>query len=223
MKIISIAGTASNTGKTSVAEFLIRYLTSNFPIVNEAANCKVSALKITTRHKGKCIKGSCGVCDSIKYPFVIINDEGIINQTGKDTARLKSAGAAKVVWLLSFPETLKDGIKTVLESFGKDDIVIVEGNSFLKEHDVDLSILVTRPNHTSLKDSTKHIIEKIDFAIINKEDKTSDIQIKECKEWLQSVGCNAATVTMNPLSETQEHFMDTSISKKVTDVVNMDH
>ena len=126
MKLISVAGTSSNVGKTAVCESLLRYLSDPGNKNNTFVTGNVSALKITTRHQGFCSRGSCGVCDSIKYPFVIVEDDPTINQEGKDTARLKGAGARKVVWLLSFPETLADGVSAALDYFDTDETVVIE-------------------------------------------------------------------------------------------------
>jgi len=200
MKIISIAGTTSNIGKTTVAESIIHQLTVDSPEDMDSSSTNVSALKITTRHSGNCSKTSCGVCDSIKYPFVIIDDISIIDQPGKDTSRLKNAGAQKVIWLLSYPETLKDGIKAALEHFDNDATVIVEGNSFLIAHEADLSVLVVRPGRTGLKESAKLIIDKIDIALVNVERGAPPAQLNEIKQWLEELGSKADVIEFDPKS-----------------------
>ncbi len=196
MKLISVAGTSSNVGKTAVCESLIRYLSD--PDNKTCNKGNVSALKITTRHQGFCSKGSCGVCDSIKYPFVIVDDEATIDQEGKDTARFKSAGARKVVWLLSFPETLSDGVSAALDYFNTDETIVIEGNSILSVHDVDLAIMVTRPPQKDIKKSASKIFQKIDTVIINKDSTTSSQQIKDSQDWLKEIGLNSLLVEMNP-------------------------
>ena len=198
MKLISVAGTSSNVGKTAFCESLIRYLSDPGNTNNRFATNNVSALKITTRHKGFCSRGSCGVCDSIKYPFVIVEDESTINQEGKDTARLKSAGARKVVWLLSFPETLSDGVIEALNRFNANETVVIEGNSILSVHNVDLSIMVTRPPQKDLKKSASKIVQKIDTVIINTDNSTTSQQIEDSHDWLKEIGLNSPIVEMNP-------------------------
>ncbi|MGR3220029.1 MAG: hypothetical protein ACUZ8H_09475 [Candidatus Anammoxibacter sp.] len=202
MKLISVAGTCSNVGKTAVCEMLIRSLANhgkNGGMKDDSRiSGNISALKITTRHKGVCTKGSCGVCDSIKYPYVIKDDKAVILQKGKDTARLNQAGAGKVVWLLSFPETLKEGITASLNYFDEDDIVVIEGNGFLAVHDADIAVLVTRPLYTELKKSAKKILDKIDVLLINKEENTSDAQIGDAQDRLKEVGNKAPVFSINP-------------------------
>ncbi|MDO8141127.1 MAG: hypothetical protein Q6358_06470, partial [Candidatus Brocadiales bacterium] len=73
MKIISITGTASGVGKTTVAQFLLRHFGD------------LSALKITTKHEGKCPRHSgCDVCETMTLPYKITVDPLQIEQEGKD-------------------------------------------------------------------------------------------------------------------------------------------
>ena len=105
MKTIVVSGARSGIGKTYLAQKLLRNLEH------------WSALKVTVSRDSGCPhERSCGVCPEIKEPFYIIRDENIINQTGKDTARLKVAGAKEVIWLKAKPEGLKDGLEKALSN-----------------------------------------------------------------------------------------------------------
>lgn len=129
MKIITISGARSGVGKTYLAQELLRRLKG------------WSALKVTVnKEKGCPRKKSCGVCPEIREPFYIIKDESIINQAGKDTARLKNAGAKQVLWLKARPEGLKQGLDKVLLEFSDCNGVIIEGTSALKFIKPDLHI-----------------------------------------------------------------------------------
>ncbi len=58
-----------------------------------------SALKITIRHEGACPRHTeCDTCEGGYEPFKILTGDDVIRQKGKDTDRLFSAGARKVVW-----------------------------------------------------------------------------------------------------------------------------
>lgn len=129
MRIIVVSGSGSGVGKTYVAGQLLRYLED------------WSALKVTLSKPDGCPhKSSCGVCAKIQKPFYIIKDENIINQPGKDTARLKEAGAKEVIWLKAKPEGLKKGLHKALREFSDCEGVIVEGTSILKFIKPDLNI-----------------------------------------------------------------------------------
>lgn len=214
MKLISISGTSSNVGKTAVGEFLLRFFPTRLPEGNLILPENLSALKITTRHKGRCFKGSCGVCDSIRYPYVIKTEsDDIIAQEGKDTARLSYAGAKRVIWLLSYPEMLKEGVMAALSYFDDNDIIIVEGNSLLTVHKADIAILVTKPFHREIKRSALIIFDKIDIVLINKERGCSTIHIDNVKRWLKEMGCNAPAVEIDPYSSDTSLFYHPAICK----------
>lgn len=131
MKAIVISGEKSGVGKTFLAQRLLRSLEG------------WSALKVTVSKGSGCPNGrNCGVCGEIKKPFYIIKDKAIINQSGKDTARLKEAGAKEVIWLKAKPEGLKDGLKKAFSEFSGCKGIIIEGNSVLNFFKPDLNIHV---------------------------------------------------------------------------------
>jgi len=190
MRIISITGTASGVGKTTVARFLLRHLED------------FSALKITTKHEGSCPRHSdCDVCDTMKHPYTITTDPLHINQAGKDTALFKNAGAQKVVWLQTHSEHLRKGIEEALTHFNKNDSILIEGNSFLHAHDADVGILVATPRESKIKRSTRQIISKIDLAVINKyaDDQVDDVA--KARERLHMIGCYAPVFVISPLQK----------------------
>ncbi len=138
MRTIVISGEKSGIGKTYLAQRLLRCL-----------QCW-SALKVTVNKGGSCPNGkNCGICREIKKPFYIVKDKNIINQAGKDTARLKEAGAKEVIWLKARPEGLRKGLKKALSEFSACRGLIIEGTSILKFFKPDLNIHVnSKGNYT---------------------------------------------------------------------------
>lgn len=129
MKIIVVSGAKSGVGKTYIAEKLLNYLPG------------WSALKVTVSKDGGCPhERSCRICPEIKELFYIIKDEKTINQAGKDTARLKQAGAKEVIWLKAKPEGLKKGLSKAFLEFSDCNGVLIEGSSALKFIKPDLNI-----------------------------------------------------------------------------------
>jgi molybdopterin-guanine dinucleotide biosynthesis protein len=200
MRVISITGTASGVGKTTIAQFLLQHVED------------FSALKITTKHEGNCPRHSdCDVCETMTRPYTITVDPLQINQPGKDTSLFKNAGARKVVWLQTHAEYLKEGIDEALSYFDKNDSVIVEGNSFLHTHTADVNILVTTPRETKIKRSVKQIIQKIDLAVINKYADDDEAAVAKTRERLHHIGCYACVHTVcphQPDSISNEAFLD---------------
>lgn len=132
MKIITVSGAHSGIGKTTLIEFLL----------NQLRNW--SALKVTVIKNGPCPrKISCGVCEDQSTLFSIISKSQIINQKGKDTQRMKAAGAKKVLWLKARPLGLKDGLKKALKRLRDSDGVVIEGTSVLKYLKPDLGLFIT--------------------------------------------------------------------------------
>ncbi len=133
MKIITVSGVHSGVGKTTVAEFLLAHLEG------------WSALKVTVIKDGPCPrKKPCGVCDKQETPFTIISAPRIINQKGKDTRRMKAAGAKKVLWLKARSSGLERGLEKALGRFNGSEGIVIEGTSLLKYLKPDLGIFITR-------------------------------------------------------------------------------
>ncbi len=153
MKIITVSGSSSGAGKTTVAEFLLKKLKG------------WSALKVTLTHNGICpVNRDCGACGRLDSKFSIVSDKRTIEEEGKDTQRLKKAGAKQVFWLRAKPEGLKQGLKEVIAKFKGTKGINIEGTSILKYLKPDLAIFVKRDN-SLLKDSAKEILKKVDLVL----------------------------------------------------------
>lgn len=168
--VITVSGAHSGVGKTKVAEILLNRLKG------------WSALKITVIHReGQCpVHKDCHTCDELDSDFSIYSNKKIIEAKGKDTARLKEAGAKKVFWLKARPQTLGEGLKEVIPLFKKAKGLIIESNSALKHIKPDLAIFV-RNKHSVFpashlrkaagsrlwreKPSAREIINKIDLVV----------------------------------------------------------
>ena len=87
MKIITVSGSHSDIGKTTLVEHILRQLNG------------WSAMKVTVTRTVSCPRGAmtCNICRLQKEPFTLISDKKIINQKNKDTGRMKKAGAKKVL------------------------------------------------------------------------------------------------------------------------------
>lgn len=140
MKTIVISGEKSGIGKTYLAQQLLRCLQG------------WSALKVTVSKDGGCPNDkNCGICQGIKKPFYIVKDKDVINQAGKDTARLKVAGAKKVIWLKAKPEGLRMGLEKAFSQFRGCRGLIIEGTSVLKFFKPDLNIHVNSKGNYSIR------------------------------------------------------------------------
>lgn len=152
--VITVSGAHSGVGKTKAAEMLLKRLKG------------WSALKVTVSHRGRVCPTyrDCGACDELYSDFAIVSDRKTIEQEGKDTQRLRKAGAQKVLWLKAKPQGLATGIKSALSRFKKYQGVLIEGNSPLKYLRPDLAVFVKRKN-SIFKPSAKEIYKKVDLVI----------------------------------------------------------
>jgi len=158
MKTVCIAGAMSGVGKTTLAEKLL----SRF---HNWAAIKVTACVGGTRHR--CPRGKsteCGVCSSLKENYVIETRSEIIEEAGTDTARFKSAGAKRVLWIKARPRYIARAIHEALEVLNRYDGVVFEGNHVLKHFDPDLAVMI-RSKDNSFKRSARDILEKVDMFV----------------------------------------------------------
>ena len=245
MKIITVAGTASRVGKTTVASYILSSLSNrtfspkektekygrvlqhagstsretieNFP---ELFHYKRpwSALKITIRHEGSCPRHTgCDTCDDGYEPFKILTSDDIIREKGKDTDRLSTAGASKVVWLQSDSDVEKAGIEAALACFDKEHNLVIEGNSFLRVHDADVAVLVVSPSVEKIKRSAKILLNKIDFVVINVHKRHTSKEIEKCKEKMLALGYDVPFYVVNPYSE--EDYFNQAFIDRIQDIL----
>jgi len=154
MKTIVISGSHSSIGKTSVAEDILSSLNG------------WSGLKVTTvKEKSGCARGSnCTVCSELKNDFDIITDKKIINKKDTDTARMKSSGAKKVVWLKANTSGLKQGLKEALYCLRGSKGVVIEGTSVLKYIKPHLAIFIAGKDK-GLRPAARLALKKADVVL----------------------------------------------------------
>lgn len=147
MKTIVISGAYSGIGKTQVAEELLRTLPN------------WSAIKITLKKDSNCPRQTnCHICDELDGEFDIVTDERTIQKKGTDTARLKRAGAKKVIWLKSTLKGLRRGFKETFGMLKGSEGVVIEGTSILKIIKPDTLIYIDdkkRPLRRAAKEARK--------------------------------------------------------------------
>lgn len=165
MTIISVAGSSSNSGKTSLAVSILKSISKG----------DWTAIKSTTVFdSGRiCPRGSncnvCGTLDREGRDFKIIRDEHIILEPGTDTERLAHSGAKGVIWCISAFHAIERAWAGVREILEPDEKIVMEGNSILTAVDPDLSLLVINPymRRSRWKDSTERLIKSADYVCIN--------------------------------------------------------
>lgn len=158
MKTICITGAMSGVGKTTLSEKLLSRL-------ENWVACKVTACVGGKKHI--CPRGmddTCGVCSSLDENYVIEDSSEVIAVLGKDTGRLLSAGAEKVLWVKARPKFVSTAVEKVIHRLQGYDGIIFEGNHALKHLNPDLALMVLSRDG-KYKRSAKNVIDKVDIFI----------------------------------------------------------
>jgi molybdopterin-guanine dinucleotide biosynthesis protein len=139
--LVIIAGTSSDTGKTTLLCDLLREF---------GRDEDWEAIKLTRGHYRSCGKDPRACCVSH-----LLSDQPLVrsgrDQTyaaGKDTGRYWDAGASNVHWVIVTDSQVEQGIRTALERV-KSGRVLIEGTSLLKFIEADFVVMVARYDRKS--------------------------------------------------------------------------
>src|SRR5215468_9252104 len=139
-RIVVIAGTSSDTGKTTLLCDLLREL---------GRDESWEAIKLTRGHYRSCGKDPHACCVSH-----LLSDRPLVRSgrdetyaAGKDTGRYWEAGASDVHWVIVTDNQVEQGIRAALARV-KSGRVLIEGTSLLKFIESDFVVMVARPDQT---------------------------------------------------------------------------
>jgi molybdopterin-guanine dinucleotide biosynthesis protein len=136
--IISITGAHSSCGKTFIAEKVLRGMDPHWGAIKYTKTALYSS---------------------------ITDDEAVINEEGKDTCRMRDAGADSVQWIQSPEEDLKELLEIAKERLAGVRGIVVEGNSPARIISPDVVIFVFGDDPATVKDTAKPLIERADYII----------------------------------------------------------
>jgi len=160
MLIITIAGTASNTGKTTLLCDLLRELTRHEPW---------EAIKLTRGHYRSCGKDphACCVSDLLGAEPTVRSGREETHTFGKDTGRYWEAGASNVHWVIATDNQVERGIRQALSRV-KSAGVLIEGTSVLKFIQPDFAVLAVGAEQSRIKPSARRALAegKIDALYV---------------------------------------------------------
>src|SRR5215471_6225881 len=172
-RIIVIAGTSSNTGKTTLLCDLLRELRRDE---------SWEAIKLTRGHHRSCGKDPHACCVSH-----LLSDQPAVRSgydetyaAGKDTGRYWEAGASDVHWVIATDNQVEQGIRTALARV-KSGRVLIEGTSLLKFIEADFVVMVARPDQTGrmkIKPSARRALAEglVDAIYLSGEDDGADFK-----------------------------------------------
>ena len=158
--MLMIGSAGANIGKTELACALIKKFNKNKPIIG----IKVTTIKAKD---GQCPRGGqgCGVCSSLEGNFCITQETDA--DSGKDTARLLAAGAAKVFWLRVMKTHLKEGLADLLDKIGPDAVSLCESNSLRQVVKPGLFLMVRGKEPRMWKSSADAVKKYADKVVVS--------------------------------------------------------
>ncbi|GAB6183547.1 molybdopterin-guanine dinucleotide biosynthesis protein MobB [Thermodesulfovibrio hydrogeniphilus] len=145
---IGVGAGKSNAGKTTFIESLIKH-------IKQTKDSFVVAVKYSK---------------SSLYSSIITEDT-LLEKEGKDTARMKKAGADYVFWVKANEDDLPEICYQLYEQFNriipkdKQTILIIEGNSLVREMQTDVIIFLKGSLNEQMKPSGQAIFERADLII----------------------------------------------------------
>ena len=147
LNVLVVAGTTSNSGKTTLVCDLLRRLTAKHPW---------EAIKLTRGHYRSCGKDphTCCVSDLLGEQATVRSGRAATYTTGKDTGRYWDAGASNVHWVIATDEQVEAGITAALARVTTAG-VIIEGTSVLRYLEPAFAILAINNKDTKLKPSAR--------------------------------------------------------------------
>ena len=158
--MLMIGSAGSNVGKTELACELLRKFSKS---------CDIIGIKVTTikDKDGQCPRGGegCGVCSSLEGVYCITEETD--SSSGKDTARLLTAGASRVFWLRVLKEHLPEGITALLDVIGPDAVSICESNSLRQGIEPGLFLMVRNRNLKAWKSSAQQVKKYADRIVVS--------------------------------------------------------
>lgn len=166
-RVITVSGSHSGIGKTLLAETILS-------VVKDFA-----AIKIT-----------------IEDFFTAVSfDDASIMVPGKDTFRLKTSGAAQVVWVRTPEQHLVDTMEQALSVLGSYNGLLIEGNSIAAYIEPDLSFFVYGGGIETIKPSRLYALRNAQVIINNIRNEAIDR--RENENTLREINARATVLSFN--------------------------
>lgn len=149
--IIGVGGSQSGTGKTTVAETLLKSLVSS-EVPGFASLKRWGAVKYTRT----------------AFYSSLTCDTDLLAQPGKDTCRFLGAGAEQVLWIRCPAEALEEPVSTALDRLSHLDGIIIEGNSAIEFSNPDIVIFISSACGEMEKPSALRLVAHADIIVFRR-------------------------------------------------------
>jgi molybdopterin-guanine dinucleotide biosynthesis protein A len=108
----------------------------------------------------------CGAC-LISENFVLVEETEATSATnpGKDTSRMRAAGASLVYWLRTKPRYLREGLERIFSNISEDMPVVCESNAVRMELKPSLFLVLKDGGSSTIKPSCEEVISFADATV----------------------------------------------------------
>src|SRR5687767_7981059 len=156
MRLVTVSGTASEVGKTTLVCDLLARLPG------------WAAVKVTRGHYRTCGRDpeTCCVSHLLGDEPRVFADRADTDVAGKDTGRYWAAGAADVRWVVGRSGQEARGVLRALAELADVPGVLVEGNRVVRALAPDLALLVAGPGQREVKNSARRILDRLDALYV---------------------------------------------------------
>jgi molybdopterin-guanine dinucleotide biosynthesis protein len=163
-RIIAIAGTSSNSGKTTLLCDLLR---------ERSKTAAWEAIKLTRGHYRSCGKDphACCVSHLLSDQPTVRSGREATYAIGKDTGKYWDAGATNVHWVIATDGQVEAGIREALAQVEAPN-VLIEGTSLLNVIPVDFAVLVVGSDLSKPKASVRRALmdQRINALYLSDQD-----------------------------------------------------
>ncbi len=163
-RILLIAGTGRNTGKTTLACDLIRHF---------AKEHDINAVKITSIYPDE--NEAHGTKNQeLGADFEIIDDTDTQIEK-KDTYRMKMAGAKRVFFVRTKDDQLQESVIALFEQIDEGSLVVCESASLRKVLTPGVFIMIRSNDESKIKERARKLFYLADFLLVSENYNTTEI------------------------------------------------
>jgi hypothetical protein len=166
-RVLSITAPGNNSGKTKLAETILRAFPDHFTVI------KISTVYRDGRNCPK-TESACA-CHELHGQFSIITDPHVIDEEGTDTGRLARAGAARTLWCLTIPGAHGDLWRRLRSEVVRDEeALLTEGNRIVGVASPSVLVFVASPRlpRARWKEDAWSLMARADLVIVNDEEES---------------------------------------------------